>query len=175
MKAIKQASVAEQREKALTLQRKSNRLPLSSKEDLRAAAAATANTWLLPQATGKLSRLAAAAAAGHLWHSHLCVCRGSLGLNSIYRLLLISIPAVIVYHRMLHACLAVDAVWFSATLSAAGCRSVAWTALIDSVGIPAHCRQLLGCSTCRAAMDVLLAAGIHAPTAGHAGLMLDTI
>ncbi|KAA6419827.1 MAG: putative exocyst complex component 6-like [Trebouxia sp. A1-2] len=53
MKAIKQASVIEQREKALTQQRKSHRLPLASKEDLRAAAAAVANGWLLHQSTGK--------------------------------------------------------------------------------------------------------------------------
>ena len=52
MKAIKQASVIEQREKALTQQRKSHRLPLASKEDLRAAAAAVANGWLLHQGTG---------------------------------------------------------------------------------------------------------------------------
>jgi hypothetical protein len=52
MKAIKQASVIEQREKALTQQRKSHRLPLTSKEDLRAAAAAVANGWLLHQSTG---------------------------------------------------------------------------------------------------------------------------
>ncbi len=55
MKAIKQASVIEQREKALTQQRKSHRLPLASKEDLRAAAAAVANGWLLHQSTGSFA------------------------------------------------------------------------------------------------------------------------
>lgn len=54
LKAIKQASVLEQRERALTQQRKSHRVPLASKEDLRAAAAAVANGWLLPHATGQL-------------------------------------------------------------------------------------------------------------------------
>ncbi len=55
MKAIKQASVIEQREKALTQQRKSHRLPLANKEDLRAAAAAVANGWLLHQSTGSFA------------------------------------------------------------------------------------------------------------------------
>ena len=55
MKAIKQASVIEQREKALTQQRKSHRLPLANKEDLRAAAAAVANGWLLHQITGSFA------------------------------------------------------------------------------------------------------------------------
>ena len=55
MKAIKQASVIEQQEKALTQQRKSHRLPLASKEDLRAAAAAVANGWLLHQSTGSFA------------------------------------------------------------------------------------------------------------------------
>ncbi len=55
MRAIKQASVLEQREKALTQQRKSHRLPLASKEDLRAAAAAVANGWLLHQSTGSFA------------------------------------------------------------------------------------------------------------------------
>ncbi|KAL3133292.1 hypothetical protein ABBQ38_007172 [Trebouxia sp. C0009 RCD-2024] len=53
MRAIKQASATEQREKALTVQRKANRAPLASKEDMRAAAAAIANGWMLPQAPGK--------------------------------------------------------------------------------------------------------------------------
>ena len=55
MKAIKQASVIEQQEKALTQQRKSHRLPLASKEDLRAVAAAAANGWLLHQSTGSFA------------------------------------------------------------------------------------------------------------------------
>lgn len=55
MKAIKQSSVTKQREKALTQQRKSNRMPLAGKDDLRAAAAAVANGWMLPQGAGVLS------------------------------------------------------------------------------------------------------------------------
>ena len=52
MRAIKQASATEQRQKALTQQRKANRVPLASKEDLRAAAAAVANGWMLQQSSG---------------------------------------------------------------------------------------------------------------------------
>ena len=54
MRAIRQASATEQREKALTQQRKANRLPLASKEDVRAAAAAVANGWMLPQGPGHI-------------------------------------------------------------------------------------------------------------------------
>ena len=54
MRAIKQASATEQREKVLTQQRKANRLPLACKEDLRAAAAAVANGWMLPQGPGHI-------------------------------------------------------------------------------------------------------------------------
>ena len=52
LRAIKQAAATEQHEKALTQQRKANRAPLTSKEDLRAAAAAVANGWMLPQSPG---------------------------------------------------------------------------------------------------------------------------
>lgn len=52
LRAIKEAAATEQHEKALTQQRKANRAPLSSKEDVRAAAAAVANGWMLPQNPG---------------------------------------------------------------------------------------------------------------------------
>ena len=54
MRAIQQASAIEQREKALTQQRKANRMPLACKEDLRAAAAAVANGWMVPQGPGHI-------------------------------------------------------------------------------------------------------------------------
>lgn len=54
MLAIKQALATEQREKGLTQQRKANRAPLASKEDLRAAAAAVANGWMLSQGPGNI-------------------------------------------------------------------------------------------------------------------------
>ena len=52
-KAIKQAAVIDQREKELTRQRKAHRMPLASRDELRAAAAAVANGWMLPQGLGK--------------------------------------------------------------------------------------------------------------------------
>ena len=59
--AIQQAAVTEQTENELVQQRKSNRTPLANKDDLRAAAAAIANGWLLPQGTNELPD-------HHYWH-----------------------------------------------------------------------------------------------------------
>lgn len=53
MRAMKQAGASEQREAALMQQRKINRRPLASREDIRAAAIAVANGWNLPPVTGR--------------------------------------------------------------------------------------------------------------------------
>ena len=53
MRAIKLAAGTEQREAALMQQRKTYRQPLTSREDIRAAALAVANGWALPPITGQ--------------------------------------------------------------------------------------------------------------------------